>query len=313
MIDGGMEFAGFLCMGGSKEREVGVGVGVGIGIITSCSSRKNDKGGKQSMSGANIYNPEEYTTGGLLDDANVTILEADYCMFDYQGKAASPVPALHIKMKDEDGEEHDQYWSCGNADSFRPTEDGTGLDPIGRRSTLVKTANAALFFTWLFGKADFPMDKISDDERGIGVLVGMECHVVRVKGNTKMKRKDSRGEDQDLEVLVIDEISTFPWDATSAAKGKAKAAAKGKAATKTATKTATKAAATGVDPEEVQGIIMEVLAEKGGTEKKAQLLPAVFKKIQGRKDVQAILGMLNNDEFLTSGPWSYENGVLTLG
>lgn len=63
------------------------------------------------------------------------------------------------------------------------------------------------------------------------------------------------------------------------------------------------------------GAILAIAAEKGGQVLKREVATEVFKKLQDRPDVVAILGVVNDDTWLGDGdkPWKYEDGVVKVG
>ena len=85
--------------------------------------------------------PSSYTSGGLIDDCDVTFKELRFALWDYDGKADADVPALRVTMETEDGESTIQYFSAGRTDHFMPTEDGLGA--VGSHTCLLYTSDAA--------------------------------------------------------------------------------------------------------------------------------------------------------------------------
>jgi hypothetical protein len=127
---------------------------------------------------------------------------------------------------------------------------------------------------------------------------------------------------------VVSEIVKFPWDEE---KSSGKSASKGKSAAKSTAKKTTGAKGTGNAKstakkkgsgggggeeiqEEAMAVVMEILAEKGGSCSKAALAGAVFKATKGSENRAAIVKLCNNADFLGDEemPWEYEGNTLTI-
>lgn len=251
-------------------------------------------------------NPEDMVEGGgLVDDVDATITEASFDMFDYNGKVVPGVPSLKAILSVE-GDEVTQFWSMGNAKDWIPSDDGSQLISVGTANGIRLSSNGGIFLKSLID-AGFPADKLGDD---ITVLGGLEGHFIRVpapKRNIPGKEKSKFEET----ILTISEISKLPWEKTkpkAAPKGKAKATkAKGKAKPKAAPEEDA-----GDIGEKTTGAVMEILSVEGTVEKKA--LPGIIFKIRkDDEDRNAMVKMVFDEEFLSAGPWEYDDGVLVMG
>lgn len=248
-------------------------------------------------------NPESFTQGGLLDDVDVTIKEAAFTMWNYGGKIANMIPALGVSLVTEDGVEHDEYLSAGDAKYFVASEDGECLLPVGDKKGLVQTCNAAMFLASLV-TAGFPADKLN--EGLISVIAGTKVHVHReaVK-RSGLKRTALPGQEpREQTVLVVDKIIGLPGG---------KAAAPG--AKKAAPEAPAPAPSSGVDAglaNRTQEVIIGILSE--GPTRKKDLAGKVFNAVDKTDPQRAsILALAYKDDFLSAGPWTYENGTLSLG
>lgn len=241
--------------------------------------------------------------GGLLDDEDVKIVDAKFTMFDYGGKA-QPVPALMLSLdRMDDTEPIAQYWSMGKALDWIPSDDGKELVPIGRATQLTAGSNGMWLLTSAIN-AGMPESKLGDD---ISIFKGMECHVNRVAAPVRKGLQQKEGKT----ILVITKIHKLPWDKT-AAKGKGKTAAKGKG------KAAAEAATSDIDTLATE-FILGLLADDGKMSgfpdgiPKAKLAPEAFAAFPANDpNRSAIVRKVFEDAFLSSGPWAYADGKITM-
>lgn len=258
-----------------------------------------------------MFAPSSFAVGGgLLDDVDVVVKEASIAMFDYAGTRPDAVPAILFKLGVKDGEDVDQYFTVGKSSDWMPSEDGTKLVAIGKATQLNMSSNGAIMLKSIVD-AGFPEGKISDD---ITCFQGMEGHVMRVpapkRGLAKAPRAD--GKVYEDTILVFATITKLPWEKKAAA---GKAPAKGKAAPAPA------AAEEAPEDEEgevsledrTQAILLEILGDNPNGIKKQELPGLIFKKV-GAADPQrtAMLQLAFKDEFLRSGPWSFDKGKITM-
>lgn len=271
------------------------------------------------MSGQAIsLNPENFVEGGgLLDDLDVTFKECIFDMFDYNGKVVPGVPSLKIVMETEDEDEATQYYSVGSADDWIPSDDGSQLMAIGRASNLRMTTNGGIFLKSLID-AGFPADKLGDD---ITVLNDLQAHVIRVPapkraGIQKVERAD--GKKFDETILIVGEILTLPWEKSKpkgAPKGKAKGTPKGTPKGKAKSKGKAKEVAVEAEGNDITDaatvVILSILDSEGSISKK-DLPSKIFQTEKENPDRNAIVKICFDDEFLGSGPWTYEDEKLSI-
>ena len=244
-------------------------------------------------------NPETFAEGGgLLDDAEVMVADAAFVLWDYQGKAQQ-VPALAISFKDSEEKEHDQYYSAGDKRYFVPSEGGESLIPVGDKTSIQATCNAAQFLKSLVN-AGFPTDKLEDGD--IGILKGMKCHVHREAqmkrvGLAAQARED--GTVREKTILLVDKIIQLPWES---AKGSGKAASKPNGA---------EAGEATDASEQLTALILGKLAE--GPITKAKLPSVISTEVEKSDPNRAqMIKLAFNDAFLKDGPWEYKGGRLSL-
>lgn len=251
--------------------------------------------------GLSLKPSEMQAGGGLWSDIDATITGAKFMITTFDGKVPEGRVVLELNVDDDAGEGHEQMLSCGNG-KFTPSEDGGTLEGSG------KINNGSNFGQFIISmvNAGFPENKLDDD---IGILVGTKAHFERVaapkrSGMTKAPRAD--GKTYEDTILVVTKILQLPWDAPK--KGKAMAKVAGKPA-------AGKAAVKGTDNDvasEATDAVMEVLSGNPEGMTKQQLAKALFQVVKGNTNASAIVKMCYDEEFLGSGPWSFEDGVVSM-
>lgn len=264
------------------------------------------------MANAASLNPEDHIEGGgLIDDVDVEITEARFDMFDYNGKAA-PAPALRVEMVTEEDEKDIQYYSVGNAASWAPSDDGSQIMAIGKDTALRMTTNCGILLKSLID-AGFPGDKLGDD---ISILDGLKCHVLRIPAPKRSGLNTvpaAEGEKKfEKTILIVSEILTLPWEKAAKKKASKKSSGGGAAKKKAATKKAVPAEDEADLNESATEAIMGLLAENDGSITKKELAGKLFQSLKGDSNQGAIVKLGFNDEFLSEGPWDYEDGTLTM-
>lgn len=237
--------------------------------------------------------PSDFEEGSqFLDNVDVS-LTALFGEFEYNNRPdLEPVPALIVTMKDPDGNDYEQSYTCGDRNNFKATADGQRLEKIGTATSLHKSSNAAKFLAALVN-ARFPEDKLS--EESISVIDGTSCRVSQHAAPTQSKKENT--------ILLVDQIYKLPWEKKAQKKGGAKIKIKADTGNDSADDDATK-------------IIVKVLAEAGEAISKKDMVTAVYQEMNsnGNVDVDLITKIATPD-FLNEGPWNYdqENETVTLG
>lgn len=268
--------------------------------------------------GNSMFNPESFSIGGgLLDDVVATVKEARIALFDYNGKAAVAVPAIKLTLAIEGEEDVEQFWSVGKNTDWMPSEDGKKLVAIGKATAIVQSSNGAIFLSSVVN-AGFPADKITDD---ITFLEGLQAHWARVpapkrEGLVKTPRAD--GKEFEATILTIDKIVAMPWEkkVPQAPKAPATTGAPATAAPGAAVVTAAPpaaAAANGDIAEELQGIILAIVAEVGEVAK-TKLPSLLLPKVTDASKRTPMVQLAFKDDFLSNIPGvAFAGGKLTLG
>lgn len=243
--------------------------------------------------------------GGLIDDVDVTIKEARWAPWDYNGKAAM-VTAARVLYIDAEDVEHPAYYSIGNdgTKSFVPSKDGKKLSKIGDKEQLAESCNFFQFISSVVN-AGYPEDQI--DGSDISFLDGMSVHVKREAQPTRTGIKREEGA-REQTVLCISKIYE------KGAKG-------GKTAAKPAAKTAagkTNGSAAAVDSDldaKAADAVLSVLGEAGGSLTKAKLSSALFAHLKGDPDSTKVISLAFKNDFLAAEgrPWTFSGTEVSLG
>jgi hypothetical protein len=234
-----------------------------------------------------LFNPKTYdeSTGLFPNDERAKIVDATCVRFDYNGKQ-TPIPAVELLLIGEGMTTPvKQYFGVGKAEDWSPSPDGTTFIATGKRRSIHAQTNFALLGKSL-AAAGVP-DEILDSE-SVKALIGIDAHWVR----TKIKReglKDAEGKEKDFEALVVTSIYALIGD---------------DAAPPTDTALVDKANA---------AILRYVAAAGKKGVKKADLPMLVIQDAElasdpDRNDLMAM--MVQDDSFLTAGPWEFTNGVI---
>lgn len=261
---------------------------------------------------------DEFVQGGLLDDADVTLVTNRFATWDYNGKQPVPILALKVIMQDSEGENHEQYLSAGELKFFAPSTDGKRAVPVGNQTKLNVNTNAVEFLLSIMNadtKGELATKIRSTDD--ISILDGLKCHVIR---KAQKKRSgilvQAAGEgNREKTVLTVDRIISYPWEGSTAA-GQTKAAAG-------ATPAAAAPAAGGSSETEdaAVGVLVQIVSDAGGSIKKSAVAGKVFANADMKAAAaplrNAVLGLIVKDDFLGAEgrPWTYDKaaGTISLG
>ena len=170
--------------------------------------------------------PSEMIEGGAVPvDQNLSVKDAAFCLFDYQGKAP-PTTAARLTLVSDDGVESIQHFSAADPTRFVPSQDGKSLVAIGAATSLAKSSNFYVLMNNLVS-AGFPENKLATD---ISVLGGLYAYWIGVPepkrpGLSRTPEQSARGE---RIIPVPSIIHNLPWE-KKATPAKAAAAAKASA------------------------------------------------------------------------------------
>ncbi len=163
--------------------------------------------------------PEDAGEGGLFDDVTVKVVKSRFEMFNYEGKSVA-TPGIVFSLVDiNDSAEYEQFYSMGNPHDWTPSSDGTELVYVGSAESpaVRKTTNGMILITSVLDSG-FPEDKFFAD---ISAFENMVCHMQRVpapKRGNLTKKTDKAGKEYDQTILVVDSITSLPWETEGAPK-----------------------------------------------------------------------------------------------
>ena len=152
-------------------------------------------------------NPESFVEGGGPPvQQNLTIKEARFCHFDYDGKVAQKTVALRLILDTDDGTTHIQHYSVGDTQRWSPSQDGRAVQAIGAAKAGNKNSNFGILMTALVN-AGFPKQMLGRD---IGALDGVYAYW---DGMPAPKRPGLTGQRENAIVLVPTKILRLPGQA----------------------------------------------------------------------------------------------------
>ena len=235
--------------------------------------------------------PSDATTGGVLNDADVTFKEVRAVLWDYAGKLPEATPALAVTMISTDGREVTQYYSAGDKKNFVPSKDGKRFIPVGTARSLSDSCNAIQFIRSIVDTKQFPEEKIEDD---VTVFEGMVAHVIQVSQPKRAGLSQAEGKT----ILVVSKIIRLPWEKKTVAKAVPKPQAKSEPQS--------------WEPKAFE-TVLAIVSERGGSVSKQDLPTLVFRKLMKDPDRNSIFNLVSKDDWLASGPWEFDGATITTG
>jgi hypothetical protein len=263
-------------------------------------------------------NPLDFISGGLLDDVDVTWKNVRFEMYDYDGKS-DKAPCLGVDLvtgtEGPNDKPYRQRWSCGSAENWEPSEDGSMLIPVGKDSELRKASNVYMLLTSL-DEAGFPRERLNDGN--VFVLEGLKAHMIRkdapkrpgLSQDTTRRGRDGKEYEKDNKVLCVSKIIALPWEG----EGANKKAGKGKA--KDAAPKSEPQASTGGDVDtKAKDVLMRLLIAGGGKIAKKDVPAKGFNEIPGTDpDKNKIMGCLFRDDWIKSAGFTLaDDGIISVG
>lgn len=222
-------------------------------------------------------NPDTFTQGGLLNNADIRMENCRFLLYDYDGKSDKESPGLMFDAIPLDGGNPiNQFIACGDAKDWAISSDGQELTPAGDSSPsgIRNNTNLALFIKELVNLS-YPKHLL--DNFKAGSWNGLEIHIVR------KKRPDAgQGGSSDKEILMPTKIITLPGEKS---KSKTATTSAKPAATSGATAAAPAASSSGANvSDDHKALVLEAVKKvMDGKEKmgKVDLRKAVFQSLTG--------------------------------
>lgn len=176
---------------------------------------------------------KDFVQGGLLSDVDVLVKQAEFVVYNYDGKATVKDPPLALKLVlsiADDESEHTEYITAGSSRDFvpNPEDDGNTIAPNGSAKNLRKGSNLFLFNESLEA-AGFPQAKLVEGKAKN--YEGVKFHLERRAAPKRQGLKDQSDTNEagyEKTYVACQSLISTPWD-KSGQKGKAVAAPKAKA------------------------------------------------------------------------------------
>lgn len=270
-------------------------------------------------------NPDTFTSGGLINDIDVTITDAQTTTWDMNGAVDPTTPFLAVEMTDANGTAHVQYYSAGKPEDWQPDDTGEGFVSPSGKTGINGTTNLGMFLQSLVD-AGFPKEQF--DDGNLKVITGTSAHVLQKVLERQGLIRTGKNASRPNQVLLVSKIHSLPGaDAGTTTPTPAKTA--GKSATKTAAAAsgtkpaggkpngaaATTAAANGTDDidEHIVTALKLHLAEAGEAVPAKAIAKAVFEyfnandmkplanKAVARSGKQEFRALLNDNGFVYDG------------
>jgi hypothetical protein len=174
--------------------------------------------------------PEDFITGGLLNDVDLEILEAKYTLDKPDHYTFSDRIFTLFRMKDlSTGAEVDQFWAAGSMADFVPSPDGNFCLPNPDNPTATALRKSSNWFAMLNSlRTNGGMPKgFLNGPAGLSALKGLRFHGIQVAAPERpgLEKKESKFPPT---ILTCSKVlpGPAPWDkAKGGAKGKTEAAA----------------------------------------------------------------------------------------
>lgn len=160
--------------------------------------------------------PSEMVEGGAVPvDQNLTIKEARFCLYDYNGKAPMTT-AGRLNLVNDEGVEYTQYYSVGDPERFKPSDDGKRLVAVGAAQAVSKSSNFFILANEAVN-AGFPENKIGDDITAFEGLYAFWIGLPEPKRSGLVKAPVVEGQTvREKVVLVPSKIHKLPWEKKAA-------------------------------------------------------------------------------------------------
>jgi RNase P/RNase MRP subunit p29 len=145
-------------------------------------------------------------TAGIPSERNLTVKNAEFTYWDYNGKTGATT-VLKLVLIDDEGAEFVQYYSAGSPERICPSPDGKSLGAVGDAIGITNTSNLSIFIESLV-RAGFPENKLGDD---ITVIIGLRFYAI---AQDQPKRTGIKGKQSDFGkvILVVSKVLQMPWE-----------------------------------------------------------------------------------------------------
>jgi len=257
--------------------------------------------------------PSDWVKGGaVIDDVDIEIVSARSCIYDFptaDGRTSPPMVCVHLGLKTEDGEVHDEYLKAGDPKFFAPSNDERSIVTVGEKGALIENTKYALFIVSLVNLG-FPESQIKNE---VDYVVGTKCHIKRQAEASwsGLAKREGQRDATKLVATVLHAIPGVKAGKQTGVRGKPAASkAGGVAAAPGAAAQPSKANGAGDSLDaEIVPLVQQCVAEAGGTISKKDLLQAMFKAASGPNKKQIVQRSWQDDFLLTGmaeGAWEFD-------
>jgi hypothetical protein len=172
-------------------------------------------GGVQPEGRAPILLNQAASGGGWDANVEANITDAMFTEWDYAGKGPL-IFALAVQFETDDGNQHDQYYSCGDTamKNFVISDDGGMLIPVADKQLLEDQSNAWKFLESCL-QAGLEIQTSCKEIVGARVFAGSHAQPKRqglIRGNEDERQKT---------IVLVDQLLAAPGEQAEASKGKA--------------------------------------------------------------------------------------------
>jgi hypothetical protein len=163
-------------------------------------------------------NPDSFTAGGLINDIDITISDAQTTTWDMNGAVSPDTPFLAVEMTDGNGTAHVQYYSAGKPEDWAPEESGEGFVSPSGKTGINGTTNLGMFLASLV-EAGFPKELF--DDGNLKVIIGTQVHVLQKVLERQGLIRTGKNASRPNQVLLVSKLNALPGADTATTSTKA--------------------------------------------------------------------------------------------
>jgi hypothetical protein len=160
--------------------------------------------------------PETFTSGGLINDIDVTFTDAQTTTWDMNGAVSPDTPFLAVEMTDGNGAAHIQYYSAGKPEDWQPEESGEGFVSNSGKTGVNSTTNLGMFLSSLVD-AGFPTEMLADGN--LKAVIGTQAHVLQKVLERQGLVRTGKNASRPNQVLLVSKIIALPGAGAGAGAG----------------------------------------------------------------------------------------------
>lgn len=215
------------------------------------------------------------TSGGFLDDADITIESLRYVIFDFNGRG---MPRLCLRLGLTEGPA--EHLPIGWVTDYVPSDDGTRAVAVSDKAGKFRADSPGMRFIASAVESGFPKERLSDDA---SVFDGLACHVTRVKDDNYKPKPGAPAPKRPPSVLLVTRINALPGAPTPESET--------------------------LTPVEVKARdVVSKLTKQTGTLARKDLFQGIMRELSADPDLNAVVQVAYSEAFLSRDdqPWSYD-------